>query len=166
MLPPTSYLCTSETLESFPLSFCLPAEKCFRQHGSLGQMRVPWISYMEGTVKRLRKNIFIVISYPHSFPCHARREGEVAQLCLHSKGTVTCPGGSTSRGTARVGPVVMSFLCPSFHHLGKGAFLELVDIVLQLCLGSTLGSLSLWGCKGSYLVLCFISFMKSGNGLG
>lgn len=113
--------------------------------------------YMEGTVKRLRKYGFIFIP-PHSFPCHARREREVSELCLHSKGTVTCPGGSASCGTARVGPAVVSFLCPPFHHLGNGAFLELVDILLQLCWGCTLESLALWGCKGSYLVPCLVLY--------
>lgn len=137
MCAATSYLCTSDMLENFPFSFLLPEKKCFRQHGSIGWMRVPWISHMEGTVKN---------SFIFTLPYCARREGEVAQLCLHSEGTVT------SRGTANMGPVVMSFLCPPFHPLGNGGFLELVDIPPQLCRGCTLGSLSLWACKRSYLV--------------
>ena len=58
------------------------------------------------------KKYFQICFPPHPFSCCAGREGEAARLGLHDKGTVACPGGSTSCGAANVGPVVMSLLCP------------------------------------------------------
>lgn len=46
--------------ELFPFLFSFQKRNAW-QHGSIGWMRVPWISHMDGTVKILRKNSFIFI---------------------------------------------------------------------------------------------------------